>query len=351
MATEATSGFLDSSGAVARELPAFADDVSVLTAMYRAMARTRAFDEKAIALQRTGRLGTYASSLGQEAAAVGLAAAMRPEDVLLPSFREHGAQLWRGVTPEELFLFWGGDERGSDYAGPREDFPVCVPVGSQFPHAAGVGYAFQVRGEARAAVVVGGDGSTSKGDFYEAMNVTGAWRLPVVFVICDNEWAISTPRAEQTAAETIAAKSAAAGLPGEQVDGNDVIAVREAVERALERARAGGGGALIEAMTYRLSDHTTADDASRYREPEAVTRAWRRDPLARLRTYLAAQAAWSSPDEEALLTELRAEMDAAADAYLATPPQAATTMIDWLHAETPAELARQRARLADAETG
>ncbi|MEQ9125329.1 MAG: thiamine pyrophosphate-dependent enzyme, partial [Alphaproteobacteria bacterium] len=269
-AANAPRRFIDVGGAAAAALPDFAADPAVLAGMYRAMARTRAFDEKAISLQRTGRLGTYASSLGEEAVAVGLAAAMREDDVLLPSFREHGAQLWRGVRPVELFLYWGGDERGSDFAVPRGDFPVCVPVASQFPHAAGVGYAFQVRGEDRAAVVVGGDGATSKGDFYEALNVVGAWRLPVVFVIANNAWAISTPRAEQTAAETLAQKAVAAGLPGEQVDGNDIVAVRDAVGQALARARAGDGGTLIEALTYRLGDHTTADDATRYREPAAV---------------------------------------------------------------------------------
>lgn len=331
--------------------PAFAREATSLIAMYRAMARARAFDEKAVALQRTGRLGTYASSLGQEATAVGLAAAMRPDDVLLPSFREHGAQLWRGVTPEELFLFWGGDERGSDYACPREDFPVCVPVGSQFPHAAGVGYAFQLRQEDRVAVAVGGDGSTSKGDFYEAMNVVGAWRLPVVFVICDNGWAISTPRAEQTAAASLAQKGVAAGLPGVQVDGNDAVAVRDAVERALAQARAGGGGTLIEALTYRLSDHTTADDASRYRESETVSRHWKEEPFIRLRAYLTKAGVWNKADEKALLTELQAEMDAAADAYLATPPQPATSILDWLYAELPEELSAQRARLAEQAPG
>jgi pyruvate dehydrogenase E1 component alpha subunit len=183
--------FLDLDGRAVREFPDFARDPQALIALYRAMVLTRAFDAKAIALQRTGRLGTYGSSLGQEAVAVGVGAAMAPEDVLLPSFREQGAQILRGVTMVEILLYWGGDERGSDFAGPRQDFPVCVPVGTHAPHAAGVALALQLRGARRAAVCVLGDGATSKGDFYEAMNFAGVRRLPLVFVVNNNQWAIS----------------------------------------------------------------------------------------------------------------------------------------------------------------
>ena len=249
------------SGDVIGSLPNFAHIPAELVALYRGMVLTRTFDAKAITLQRTGRLGTYASSLGQEAVAVGVAAAMRPTDVLLPSFREHGAQLWRGVTLKELFLYWGGDERGNDFADPRADFPNCVPVGSHAPHAVGVALAFRLRGESRAAVCVFGDGATSKGDVAEALNMAGTWKAPVIFVVNNNAWAISMPRSKQTAATTLAQKAVAAGIPGEQVDGNDVIAVRFASERALARAREGAGPALIEAVTYRLADHTTADDS------------------------------------------------------------------------------------------
>ncbi len=197
-------GFLDADGNAAAELPPGAGQADALRALYRAMVLTRTFDAKAIALQRTGRLGTFASSLGQEAVAVGVAAAMRAEDVLLPSFREQGAQLWRGVRPVELLLYWGGDERGSDFRDAREDFPICVPVGTHAPHAAGVALAFRLRGEARVAVCVLGDGATSKGDVYEAMNFAGVESLPVVFVVNNNQWAISVPRARQTAAATLA---------------------------------------------------------------------------------------------------------------------------------------------------
>ncbi|MDQ2090084.1 pyruvate dehydrogenase (acetyl-transferring) E1 component subunit alpha [Marimonas arenosa] len=333
------SGFLDATAEVRRPLPDFAKDRATLVEMYAAMVLTRAFDTKAIALQRTGRLGTYASSLGQEAIGVGVASAMRPEDVFLPSFREHGAQLVRGVTLDELLLYWGGDERGNDFKGPRQDFPVCIPVASQFPHAAGVALAMKQKGEPGVAVAVAGDGATSKGDFYEAMNIVGAWQLPAVFVINNNQWAISVRRKDQTAAETLAQKAVAAGLPGEQVDGNDVIAVREAVGRALDRARAGEGGALIECLSYRLGDHTTADDASRYREEEEVSPRWKEEPVARLRKYLTDAHSWSKTDEEELLRSCREDVETAAERYLATGPEAARAMFDTLFAEMPADLA------------
>jgi len=341
------TAYLDADGQPRGTLPGLADDVEKLQALYRAMVLTRSFDAKAVALQRTGRLGTYASSLGQEAVAVGLASAMRAEDVLLPSFREHGAQLWRGVSMVELLQFWGGDERGSDYQGPRQDFPVCIPVASQFPHAAGVATAFVLRDEPRVAVVVGGDGATSKGDFYEALNVVGVWQLPAVFVINDNQWAISTPRDRQSAAETLAQKAIAAGLPGEQVDGNDVIAVHDAVSRAVAQARAGAGGSLIECQTYRLADHTTADDASRYRDDSEVAAHWAEEPLLRLRAYLTAQGTWTEDDETALLRSFDEMVEEAATQYLALPPAPPASIFDHMFAALPEDLRRQRAAMLE----
>ncbi|UCH74621.1 MAG: pyruvate dehydrogenase (acetyl-transferring) E1 component subunit alpha [Rhodospirillales bacterium] len=336
---------LDPDGTIDGAPPAFARDRNTLVALYRWMVLCRAFDAKAVALQRTGRLGTFASSLGQEAVGVGVADAMAADDVLLPSFREHGAQLVRGVTMKELLLYWGGDERGSDFAGPRHDFPVCIPVGTQAPHAAGVGLSFRLRGEARAAVCIFGDGATSRGDVYEAMNVAGAWTLPVVFIANNNQWAISVPRRAQTAAETLAQKAVAAGFDGCQVDGNDIIAVREATAAALERARSGGGPTLIEALTYRLGDHTTVDDASRYRDDDEVGRHWKMEPIARLRRHLVDAHGWTKAEEEALIADCAAQVEAAAEAYLATSPPAPASMFDHLYEELPAEVARQRAAL------
>ncbi len=341
------TGFLDSDGRVTQPLPRLAEEPRVLIELYKSMVLTRTFDAKAISLQRTGRLGTYASSLGQEAVAVGVAAAMRQEDVLLPSFREQGGQFLRGVSMAELLLYWGGDERGSDFSGPREDFPICVPVGTHVPHAVGVAYAFSLRGEPRVAVCVFGDGATSRGDVYEAMNFAALHRLPVVFVVNNNQWAISVPRAAQTAAETLAQKAVAAGLPGEQVDGNDVIAVRHVLGVAVEKARNGQGPALIEALTYRLSDHTTADDASRYRDDTEVSARWKDEPIARLRQYLSSQGLWSKGDEESLIAESAAEVEAAVTDYLETPAMPPTAMFDHLYATLPTALEAERAELLE----
>lgn len=334
-------------GGVLSELPNFASNQSVVISMYRATAMARSFDLKAVSLQRTGRLGTYATSLGQEAVGVGIASAMRPEDVLLPSYRDNAALLLRGVKMEEILLFWGGDERGNCWSGPAHDFPFCIPVGSQAPHAAGVGYAFKYHKEARVAVCILGDGATSKGDVFEAMNFAGVWKLPVVFVVNNNQWAISVPLKWQTASQTLAQKAIAAGFSGEQVDGNDVIAVRAALDAAIAAARRGEGPCLIEAVTYRLGDHTTADDASRYRSAEEVQEHWKEEPIARLRTYLVNRFNWSKTQEEEVASECEERVDAAIKRYLATEPRPPETMFDHLYARLPSAYAGQRQEVED----
>jgi pyruvate dehydrogenase E1 component alpha subunit len=270
---------------------------------------------------------------------------MRPEDVLLPSYRDNGTLLWRGVKMEEILLYWGGDERGNLSSGPAHDFPFCVPVGSQTPHAAGVAYAFKLRKEPRVAVCLLGDGATSKGDLYEAMNFAGVHKLPLVFVVNNNQWAISVPLRLQTAAQTLAQKAIAGGFVGEQVDGNDAVAVRAAAEEAVSAARGGHGPRLIEAVTYRLGDHTTADDASRYRSPAEVQAHWKEEPIARIRSYLVSQQAWGKTEEEALAAECQQRIDAAVERYLAIPPRAPETMFDHLYAKLPRVYAAQRDEL------
>jgi pyruvate dehydrogenase E1 component alpha subunit len=268
---------------------------------------------------------------------------MAKDDVFLMTYRENGTQLMRGVTLKELFLYWGGDERGSDFAGPRRDFPICITIAAHATHAVGVAYAMKLRREPRVAVCALGDGATSKGDFYEGLNAAGAWKLPVVYVVTDNQWAISVPRSRQSAARTLAQKAIAAGIEGVQVDGNDVIAVRHAMDLALARARSGEGPSLVEAVTYRLSDHTTADDASRYRSPDELAEAWKREPVLRLRTWLTENGAWDKAKEDALLKECNEKVQAAAQAYLDTPPPTAEQMFDHLYAQLPAALQKQRA--------
>jgi pyruvate dehydrogenase E1 component alpha subunit len=202
--------------------------------------------------------------------------------------------------------------------------------------------AFQLRGEKRCAVSINGDGGTSEGAFYEAMNIAGARKLPVVFMVVNNKWAISLPIEQQTASETLAQKAVAAGIPGIQVDGNDVIAVRHWVERALDRGRRGEGACLIEAVTYRLSDHTTADDASRYRKDAEVKTAWKVEPLIRLRQYLTDLGAWDEAKETALLEEASIKVDVAVQKYMNTPKAPIESMFDYMYEELPEFLQEQR---------
>lgn len=337
--------YLDPEGRIVDELPDFARDADTLREIYRWMVLTRTFDKRAIALQRTGQLGTYASSLGQEATYAGIGDAMHPEDILAPSYREHGACFIRGVPMADILLYWGGDERGMKFEKPAHDLPVSVPIATHVLHAAGAAYALKYRSEPRVAVAVSGDGSTSKGDFYEAINVAGVWDLPCVFVVVNNQWAISVPRAKQSRAQTLAQKAVAAGIPGEQVDGNDVIVVRDRVEAALTRAREGGGPTLIEALTYRWHDHTTADDASRYRSKEEVASEQKKDPIERLKHYLTEQSAWDDEREEELAVKCKQDVDAAVDEYLNTEPRAPESMFDNLYETLPSIYQGQREEL------
>ena len=334
---------LDAQGRATGEWPGFAKDPSQLLQMYRVMTLCRVFDTKAINLQRTGRLGTYAPCTGQEATHVGVGAAMQADAVLFPVYREYGTQLWRGVTLAGIYTYWNGDERGTWFDGPHQDFPWCVPIASQMPHAAGAAMAFKVRGQARCAVGFIGDGGTSQGAFYEALNAAGAQALPLVAVVVNNGWAISAPVAEQTAARTLAQKAIAAGIAGIQVDGNDVVAVRAVMEEALARARSGGGPTLVEALTYRLSDHTTADDATRYRAAAELEAAWQLEPLLRTRHYLQSQGHWNDALEASLRADCQAQVDAAVTAYQSLPAASTDSMFEHLFAHLPQDLQAQQA--------
>jgi 2-oxoisovalerate dehydrogenase E1 component alpha subunit len=334
---------LDSQGHIVAPLPAFATDAGEVLRMYRAMTLARTFDAKAMNLQRTGQLGTYASCLGHEATHIAVGAAMAPEDVLAPVYREVGTQLWRGVTMPEILTYWGGDERGNDFAIPRQDFAWCVPIATQTLHAAGAAMAFKILKQPRVAVAYIGDGGTSEGAFAEALNAAGAGALPVIFVIVNNGWAISLPIAAQTKAQTLAQKAVAAGIPGVQVDGNDVFAVREVLAEALDAARRGKGPCVIEALTYRLSDHTTADDASRYRSETQVKEAWAVEPMIRIRAYLVNAGIWDAAREKALLQSCTEQVETAVAAYLAQPKPSTDAMFEHLFAAMPAHLQEQRA--------
>jgi 2-oxoisovalerate dehydrogenase E1 component alpha subunit len=321
-------------------------DPQWLTTAYRHMVTIRALDKKAVALQRTGQMRTYPSSLGQEAVGIGVGMAMQDADIYVPYYRDQATLYLRGVQLSQILQLWGGDERGHLFAGAAvKDLPLCIPIGNQLTHAAGVAVALKSRGTRQAVVTCCGDGATSRGDFYEALNLAGLWKLPMVTVINNNQWAISVPRHLQTGAETLAQKAVAAGMEGIQIDGNDVVAVYETVELALKKARSGKGPTLIEAVTYRLSDHTTADDATRYRDADEVSQAWENEPVKRLRSWLHEQGLWDASAEQALLAEVQTAVDLAVASYLAITPQPIDEFLCYQYAQMTPALQQQRAQL------
>lgn len=338
-------GFLDPQGQLAAHTPSAQRAPELWWRAWEHMSLTRRFDQRAINLQRTGRLGTYASCYGQEAISTAIGLAMAADDVFVPYYRDQAAQLLRGVKMLDILRFWGGDERGSDFHGAQGDMPNCVPIATQIPHAAGIATAIRLRDQKRAVLVTCGDGATSRGDFYEALNLAGVWHLPLVVVINNNQWAISVPLSAQTACRTLAQKAVAAGIPGIRVDGNDVLAVHAVVDEALSRARAGKGPTLIEAVTYRLCDHTTADDMSRYADPAQREKAETVEPMKRLRLLLESIGRCSTTDESALEQQQVTTIDAAVAEYLADPAPEPATMFDFLFESLPEELLDQRAAL------
>jgi pyruvate dehydrogenase E1 component alpha subunit len=309
-----------------------------LRALYRAMLLGRRFDERMVRLQRQGRIGTFAPIKGQEASQMGSAFALRPTDWTVPSFRETAAMIWRGWPIEKLLLFFAGHLEGGQPAPDQRDLPVTIPVATQLPHAVGLAYAAQYKGDDAVVMAYFGDGATSEGDFHEAMNFAGVWHVPVVFVCQNNQWAISVPLKKQTHSRTLAQKALAYGLPGLQVDGNDVLAVYAAAREAVDRARAGDGPTLIECVTYRLGMHTTADDPTKYRSEEEV-KAWeRKDPFTRLVPYLRRK----KVPIDGLEAEVDAEIEAAVQRFEAWPPADPLTMFDHVYAELPPDLKAQR---------
>src|SRR5437870_5024529 len=257
-----------------------------LRSLHRAMVLARRFDERMVRLQRQGRIGTFAPIKGQEASQLGSVITLRATDWMVPSFRETAAMIWRGWPIEKILLFFAGYVEGGRPAPDQRDLPITIPVGTQLPHAVGLAYAAQYRGDDAVVMAYFGDGATSEGDFHEALNFAGVWHVPVVFVCQNNQWAISVPLKKQTHSRTIAQKALAYGLPGIQVDGNDVLAVYAVAREAVDRARAGEGPTLIECVTYRLGVHTTADDPTKYRTAEEVAEWERKDPLTRFAAYL-----------------------------------------------------------------
>src|SRR5712692_194158 len=313
-----------------------------LKRLYRGMLLGRRLDERMLRLQRQGRIGTFAPIKGQEASQLGSVFTLRPTDWMVPSFRETAAMLWRGWPIEKFLLFFAGYLEGGQPAPEQRDLPIAIPVATQLPHAVGLAYAIQYKGGDAVVMAYCGDGATSEGDFHEALNFAGVWHSPIVFVVQNNQWAISVPLKKQTHSRTIAQKALAYGFPGIQVDGNDVLAVYAVAREAVERARAGGGPTLIECVTYRLGVHTTADDPTKYRTDEEV-KAWeQKDPLTRFRAYLGKK----NLLEPALEDKIDEEIARGVERFEAMPPADPLGMFEHAYAELPAHLVAERAELA-----
>jgi len=306
---------LDEAGNVDEELDPGLSREKLLQ-IYRAMLLSREGDQRMLKLQRQGRIGTFGPGTGQEASSVGAAFAMGDSDWLVGAFREMGARLVRGDSLTNALIYYAGYEEGSLLEDPSARvLPINIIVASQLVHAAGIGYAMKYRNERAAVVAFFGDGATSQGDFHEALNFAAVWQAPVVFLCQNNQWAISIPRSQQTRSRTLAQKAIAYDIPGIQIDGNDVLAVYKATRDALERAYAGEGPTLIEAVTYRLMMHTTADDPTRYRSEDEVNEWWKRDPIPRLRKYLENKGYWDAEQQAGLEEEIRQQVEAAVQEF------------------------------------
>ena len=324
--------------------PALRDDQ--VKQLYELMVLTRVFDDLALKLQREGRIGTYPSSRGQEATQVASAYALGESDWLFPAFREAGAYIAKGWPLEMQYQYWAGDERGSKLPENVHVFPMAVPVGTQVPHAVGFAWAAKLKGDKIAVLVYFGDGASSEGDVHEGMNFAGVFRVPVVLLCLNNQWAISVPRSKQTAAETLAQRAIGYGFEGMQVDGNDVFAVYKATKEALNKARSGNGPTLIECVTYRMADHTTSDDAQRYRTNQELEQWARRDPIERLRKYMKKNGLWSNDYENKVQADAAEKVRIAVEKFESVKPQDIKDVFAWTYAELPPNLKKQYEELA-----
>lgn len=317
--------------------------VARLKQIFQDMLLAREFDARAIAMQRQGRMGTYAPATGQEAVSVTVTAALEAGDWMAPSFREQGMFLARGVKLSTLFLFFMGSEEGNRLPRRLRTLPVAVPCATQVLHAVGLAMAAKYKKDPAVVAAFFGDGSTSEGDFHEALNFAGIYQTPNIFVCQNNQWAISTTRESQTRSATLAQKAIAYGFPGLQVDGNDVLALYVATQEAAEQARKGGGPTLLECLTYRLGVHTTSDDPTRYRREDEVE-AWQsKDPILRFEKYLLTKGILQEGDRQRLVAEIGEKLKAAAaEAEEICQTLGPDEMFTYMYAELPEFLKAER---------
>ncbi len=338
---------LDENGAVDPELEPDISDRFLLK-LYRTMLLARRFDERLMNLQRQGRIGTFPPISGQEAAHLGTTAVLESSDWFVPAFRETTSEIWRGRSLESIIIYYNGFGEGAYIPEERKDLPLSVPVGSQILHAVGLAWAVKYRKTDRAVITYFGDGATSQGDFHEGLNFAGVFQVPAIFVCQNNHWAISIPINKQTRSRTIAQKALAYGIPGIQIDGNDILAAYAAGQEALERARSGDGPTLIECVTYRLTVHTTADDPRRYRSDEEVEDWKKRDPITRFQKYLVEKKLLSADKIEAIQTEVLGEIQTAVDNAEEQMQKMGDPMhmFEHAYAELPAGIRSQKAEFA-----
>ena len=317
----------------------------IVLELYKKMVFCRMCSDRALKMQRSGRMGSFCSVEGQEGLQIGSEFALKKQDWIVPAFRELAVMWAHGVPMENIFHYWIGNELGSRPPAGVHVLPVSIPVGSQMLHGVGLSWAAKLQGKDEIAVNYFGDGASSEGDFHEAMNFAGVFKTPTIFICQNNQYAISTSRVIQTASKTIAQKALGYGFPGVLVDGNDLFAMYAVTKEAEQRARKGDGPTLIEAYTYRFGDHSSSDDASKYRDKEEVE-VWRpRDPMVRLQIYLGSKNLWSPAIEEKIRADFQIEVDRITESALALPHQTVDEIFDYTYAELPPALAEQKGYL------
>ncbi|MBP1967376.1 pyruvate dehydrogenase (acetyl-transferring) E1 component subunit alpha [Paenibacillus aceris] len=322
------------------KMPKLSDDQ--LKELMRRMVFTRVWDERAVNLGRQGRLGFYAPVSGQEASMIGSEFALNKDDFICPGYRDMPQLVWHGLPLYQAFLYSRGHQHGGQIP---QDVHVLMPqiiIGAQILHATGVAMAFKKRNQPRVAITYTGDGGSSEGDFYEGLNFAGAFKLPAIYFVQNNGYAITTPYSKQTGALSVAHKALAAGIKGVQVDGMDVLAVVQAVTEAAERGRKGEGATLIEALTYRYRPHSLADDTTKYRTKDEESDWEPKDPLTRMRIFLTKKGLWSEEEEAKVKEEAKATVAEHIKKAEETEKMTVPGLIDSMFEVTPAHLEEQK---------
>lgn len=333
---------IDNEGKIVNKkwMPEISDD-QILKA-YKDMLFARTADNMAVSFQRQGRMFTYPPNLGQEAISIAMGNIMEEEDWLVPAFRELGAWLAKGATLKDIFLYFKGNENGTAFKNVKKMLPISVPIASQLLHAAGIGYAVKYRKEKDLVYTVVGDGGTSEGDFHEALNFAAVWKVPVIFIVQNNQFAISVPLRKQMASINIAIKSLAYGIPGIKVDGNDYFAMYKALEYSRDYVREGNGPVLIEALTYRKGAHTTSDDPTKYRTKEEEDTWAITDPLLRLQKFIKPKKLISSEEEKDLLDDYKKEVDRCFEEAENAPATTLDDVFQYTYVDIPEDLKIQQ---------